>query len=317
MVYDINVVSYLREKHNICGVLIGGLPQAPQQNVFLGLPVELMPEEARLLVEKKVAHIVDDVAAHKDAFIGNGLTAEERRAFQEAIDKRGALAAEEASQRADDKKKAYWQQKLGTDNWNDLPEDFMNASRDAGARKKKEARKARATLDINGASQATTPLPSPGLASGPPRDPMTGPPISRKPSPEGFGITPTTSHPPLSVRPKTSTETLNSKQSALPDVPGSYPLFKHLHGQGYFLSPGLRFGCQYTAYPGDPLRYHSHFLCSGMGWNEKFDLNDLVAGGRLGTGVKKGYMIGGQVGGDEQKEGSGDVRVFSLEWGGM
>ncbi|KAH0074067.1 hypothetical protein KCU96_g15346, partial [Aureobasidium melanogenum] len=58
--YDINTVSHARRVHNIAGVLIGGLPQAPQQNVFLGIPLELMPEEARLLVEKGVAYIVDD-----------------------------------------------------------------------------------------------------------------------------------------------------------------------------------------------------------------------------------------------------------------
>lgn len=36
----------------MCGCLIGTLPQVPQQNVFLGLPLELMIEEAALLLEK-------------------------------------------------------------------------------------------------------------------------------------------------------------------------------------------------------------------------------------------------------------------------
>ena len=51
ILYDVDTVSHARAKHNITGVLIGGLPQAPQQNVFSGIPLELMPEEARLLVE--------------------------------------------------------------------------------------------------------------------------------------------------------------------------------------------------------------------------------------------------------------------------
>ncbi len=66
LLFDVDAVTYLRRKHNICGVLIGTIPQAPQQNTFQGLPVELLPEEARLLVEKEVAYIVDDVALHKE-----------------------------------------------------------------------------------------------------------------------------------------------------------------------------------------------------------------------------------------------------------
>ena len=100
--------------------------------------------------------------------------------------------------------------------------------------------------------------------------------------------------------------------------------------------PGLRFGCQYTAYPGDPLRFHSHFLCSGMGWDEEFDLLDLVTGGRMGTGVKKGYLLGGvakagdRAGGrrgrvsESEEKGIGvddggeeELRTFCIEWGGM
>jgi hypothetical protein len=37
-------------QHHICGVLSGTLPQVTQQNVFLGLPLVLMPEEVVLLV---------------------------------------------------------------------------------------------------------------------------------------------------------------------------------------------------------------------------------------------------------------------------
>src|SRR5271154_5108584 len=62
--FSADVVSYLRREHHICGVLVGSIPQIPQQNVFLGLPLELMPEEARLLVAAGGAYIVDDAPAH-------------------------------------------------------------------------------------------------------------------------------------------------------------------------------------------------------------------------------------------------------------
>lgn len=104
------------------------------------------------------------------------------------------------------------------------------------------------------------------------------------------------------------------KQTVLIPAPSetSYPLYKHLHANSYFLSPGLRFGCQFMAYPGDPLRFHSHFVVTGLGWDEEIEMRDIVGGGRLGTGVKKAWMVGG-----ENKDKPGEVRTFCVEWGGF
>ena len=44
-------IATIRSKHHICGILVGTLPHLSQQNVFLGVPLLLMPEEAVLLVE--------------------------------------------------------------------------------------------------------------------------------------------------------------------------------------------------------------------------------------------------------------------------
>lgn len=107
---------------------------------------------------------------------------------------------------------------------------------------------------------------------------------------------------------------LSPPPSSLDPAPSktSYPLYKHLHANSYFLSPGLRFGCQFMAYPGDPLRFHSHFVVTGMGWDEEIEMRDIVGGGRLGTGVKKAWMVGGE---DNDKPGT--VRTFCVEWGGF
>jgi tRNA-splicing endonuclease subunit Sen34 len=278
VLYDIEHVTYLRREHNIIGVLIGSLPQASQQNVFLGLPLELMPEEARLLVEKKVAYIVDDVAAHKRDFLGGGMGDAERRAFQAALRKQGQTAANDANKKSEDRKKAALK-KIGgsTENWNDLPEDMIPTR---GLRKTPASNE-----DVSPSDTTTINTSKP----------------SRAPSTEPYAVTPTTSYPPLTASPTTH----------LPEVPSSYPVYKHLHEQGYFMAPGLRFGCKYMAYPGDPLRFHSHFLCNGMDWDQEFSLIDVVGGGRLGTGVKKGFLIGG-----EEKVEDG-VRSFCIEWGGM
>jgi len=347
MLYDINHITFLRATHNIIGVLIGSLPQAPQQNVFQGIPLELMPEEARLLCEKGVGYIVDDTAAHKQGFLGNkdasgvavaagaGLNAEERRRFQESMRRQGQAAAGEVGRKAEERKKAGLNKKFGTDNWNDIPEDMFTptnsrpASR-AGGKKKKSGRA------VPGDTVAATAIAessegqhneSETLFTPPPSSKT--PAVSKPPSvasaapqgPDALAITPTTSYPPLTASPPSQPNSSSGPAAAsaeLPAVPSSYPLYRHLHENDYFMSPGLRFGCQYTAYPGDPLRFHSHFLCNGMGWDEEFDLMKLVGGGRLGTGVKKGYLIGGE---EEEKakgeSGNGPVRTFCVEWGGM
>jgi tRNA-splicing endonuclease subunit Sen34 len=141
-------------------------------------------------------------------------------------------------------------------------------------------------------------------------------------------ITPATSYPPLSPPSSPPTTTSSASNPALPVVPRSYPLFRYMHSHGYFSMPGLRFGCHYSIYPGDPLRFHSHFLATGLGWDEEFQLLDIVGGGRLGTGVKKAYLIGGEdtaLRGSASREGSVEgtaedgetVRPFCIEWAGF
>ncbi|KAF3929634.1 hypothetical protein ABW20_dc0104944 [Dactylellina cionopaga] len=102
-----------------------------------------------------------------------------------------------------------------------------------------------------------------------------------------------------------------------------YDVYRFLQRLGYFLSPGLRFGCQFVAYPGDPLRFHSHFLVKSLRWDEELSILDLVGGGRLGTGVKKAWMMAGEVRNSPETEEKDDetrvnnVRVFCVEWGGF
>ncbi|KIV99561.1 tRNA-intron endonuclease, variant [Verruconis gallopava] len=227
-VFDVSTVTHMRSKHHICGVLIGNIPQATQQTVFSGIPLELMPEEARLLVEKGHAFIADDVAGHASNLAN--LNPEEKKAFIAELEREGLEGAQMQRQQSLQKKQAH-------------------------------LKRAGSSMEAIQSSKI-----------------------------EPLRLTPTTSYPPLHASPIPD----------LPKVPSSYPLFAHLHEKGYFMGPGLRFGCQYVAYPGDPLRYHSHFLVTSYEWDEEIDLLDIVGGGRLGTGVKKGYMIGGARAKDDQ-----------------
>jgi tRNA-splicing endonuclease subunit Sen34 len=54
---------------------------------------------------------------------------------------------------------------------------------------------------------------------------------------------------------------------------------------------GLRFGGAFAVYPGDPLRYHSHYTAQLVLPSESVPMTTLVANGRLGTAVKKTHLL--------------------------
>ena len=237
--------------------------------MFLGVPIEIMPEEAQLLVERGIAIIVDDARAHDQAVRSAD---EARRAdYMARIEKKSRLAKQ-----AKDQDKAV-SRKLGLEKQSKRLADSTRSSQ-AGS-----------TADLLNVDNEEPPqedevtIPEDAASIPPDESPIQTLPLTA--TANAYRVTPATSRlllPPNSV----STSTVK-------DLPSSYPLYRHLHDQGFFMTPGLRFGCQYTVYPGDPLRFHSHFLAVGTEWDEEIDLMEIVGGGRLGTGVKKGFLLGG------------------------
>jgi len=304
------VVSHVRATHRMCGCLTGTLPQIPQQNVFLGLPLELMTEEAALLVENGAAYVVDDVAAHK---LGRErLTAEGKEVFLRQMAEERARETESRQRESREKKAKF-------------AEDRKKAKGEGKKTPPKEEEEEDMLFGAEGKQEE--PAPKTWVAANAPWSHDDNPHASSAHS--VAAPSPTDRKPPIptsvlahySINTASSAVYHNSTPSNLvprPD-PCSYPLYKYLHSLGYFLSPGLRFGCQFMAYPGDPLRFHSHFIARGLGWDEEVDMIDIVGGGRLGTGVKKAWMFGG---GKEREDGDGEVqlrdtRVFCVEWGGF
>ncbi|KAK5049047.1 hypothetical protein LTR84_005469 [Exophiala bonariae] len=282
LLFDVKIATWLRRQHNICGVTIGSLPLAPSQNMFLGVPVEIMPEEAQLLVERGIGFILDDARAHDEAIRASD--GARRADYLERLRKQAEqLETVKLQEKAESRKRALEKQ----------------SKKAATSSVSTPSRPDASLLDFDDAE--TTPSFANSATTA----------ISEKefqPS-ASYGITPATSNHLLS--PSIPTSTSNSITPTIPNLPTSYPLYRHLHDKGYFMTPGLRFGCQYTVYPGDTLRFHSHFLAVGRQWDEEIDLMDIVGGGRLGTGVKKGFLFGGE---DPAK---GEVRTFSVEWAAM
>ncbi|KAF1846774.1 tRNA-splicing endonuclease-like protein subunit sen34, partial [Cucurbitaria berberidis CBS 394.84] len=327
LLFDVQVIAHCRRVHNICGVLIGTIPNLSQQNVFLGVPLELMPEEARVLVESGAAYVVDDVKVHRKGF--GEMTRQDRLKYLEEMDRRGDEVAREHSDKAEKRKDRALkekglrvnmverQQELSvperptTDEAAQPDHSSVEAS-DLGFIMKGssfEVSFAPKYPDIQQSAAETTLFDSSSVAT---RSIHKSTPVQK------HFITPTTS--------QVALPTPSRDSSPLPAVPNSYPLFRYLHSRGYFHMPGLRFGCHYNVYPGDPLRYHSHFAATGMAWDQEFDLLDVVGGGRLGTGTKKAYMIGGEDSeagkhgkgvGIDKSDSQKSVRAFSIEWAAL
>ncbi|KAF7558802.1 hypothetical protein G7046_g5351 [Stylonectria norvegica] len=271
LVFDSDAASFLRRNENINGTLVGTAPQQPTQNIFLGLPIELRPEEADALVQRKAAYLVDDVAAHQ-AVLRNP-NPEVKRAYLDSL-----RARKETAQKV-------------------LAE--------------KSARKAAEVAERRSLADLSKTMPSHMAAE----DAESLFPCSQ---PESSGRQSNASVKSLGVTPTSSGHLISPEIERTYEVgkPTEGPLCRFLLQSGYYMTPGLRFGAQYSVYPGDPLRFHAHFMANQYGWDEEIPILDIVAGGRLATAVKKAFLVGGQ---QPESEASEDfqVRTFSIEWAGM
>jgi tRNA-splicing endonuclease subunit Sen34 len=103
----------------------------------------------------------------------------------------------------------------------------------------------------------------------------------------------------------------------------NYQYFKYLKNKDFYISPGLKFGGDLVIYPGDPLKYHSYSIVKFS----FFNLNDIIVGGRLASGVKKTMLLidtKEQQSIEESPElvvthlfENNDIMAFSIEWAGF
>jgi len=296
LLFDAQAISWLRQNHNICGVFIGTLPQNPSQNVFMGLPMEIMPEEAQLLIEKGLAYILDDAKAHDAALARTNK--EQQKQYKEEIAAQSAeIAQAKAKEKDTDKKRAM--KKAGVKvlaqsvSQSETPQELRRVN-DAAADSFFDLGEARLPTKSTDSSENDLATQTSTLT-----------------------ITPATSN---TLLPSPSRMSATSDTTPLITNYAAHVFHRHLlslPNRTFFTTPGLRFGCQFCVYPGDPLRFHSHFLGVGVNWDEDLDLMDIVGGGRLGTGVKKGWLFGGEDPNSIDGDGKGTMRSFSVEWAGM
>lgn len=317
LIFEVKDVAALRRDHCICAVFIGTMPQNPNQSVFSGLPLELLAEEAKLLVERGAAYVVDDAAAHLDQLTAmrDGNT-EARVAYLQSLRTRRRVFEKYADSKAAETKKIGERLRV---------ESLAKKAAKAKA-KNKAAQDDNRPVNVTPTGPTamehnTSKMENMSLSVSDAADNDTSlfssAPFSQGTRAENQHLDTTKLH----MTPSASTDLFPTTQMSAHMVsaitsPRGYPLYRHLNSKGFYMTPGIRFGADYSVYPGDPFRYHAHFMATSYGWNEEITVLDLVAGGRLGTGVKKGFLIGGE-GPPHQGKEEDTVRTFTIEWAAM
>nr|XP_061811901.1 tRNA-splicing endonuclease subunit Sen34-like [Nerophis lumbriciformis] len=225
----------------LVGALLGSLPRTPRQNLRLGRPLLLLPEEERLLSPEPAT---PDAGPHVQA-------ASFQEALQQSYDQQRVLALR-------DRKEAVLRvfSSDGADSEAELRRRLEAVERDFVF-----PRSAMAVQLSTARNWPDRRAPAAVVAADAPDD-------------------------------------------------ARYRVFADLRGRGFYLTSAGKFGGDFLVYPGDPLRFHAHFIALCVRADQDVALSDLLAISRLGSNVKKTVLLC-------SPRDDGGVTYSSLAWSGM
>lgn len=286
-VWDVDDIAVIRSQHRICGLLTGTLPRLAQQNAFLGVPLVLMPQEVALLVDKGFAVLVDDALSHRFPSQAEA----DRWADLQTADIESQLTAAEELARSRHTNAA----------------DKSMSEEAVRKRKAREAKRAAKTQQADDSAVFAPQQPEEDAVPAAQASVFT---ISLPASSTGM---------PWYEPEGKAYATLDAARAAglwmYPETlqdRAQYGVFRDMWEQGFFMGIGIRFGADYLVYPGDPLRYHSHFAATVIeAPDAPMRPMEIVAHGRLGTATKKAHLLCSW---DDEKR---TVSYLSIEWAGF
>uniref|UniRef100_A0A8C8SD66 tRNA-splicing endonuclease subunit Sen34 n=2 Tax=Pelusios castaneus TaxID=367368 RepID=A0A8C8SD66_9SAUR len=272
LVWSAEDAQEIREQFRLVGTLVGALARKPRQNARLGLPLQLLPEEARLLVELGAAILVKGTKTQLP------------------------VEGEEMTQLS--KVEAYHQE---------LEESYQEQQR--LARVERTALLARLAEHITEGRahrrQQRGEMPDTVEDSGLPDSPFILPRGSMM-----VQLPTAQCHPGKVEKVDWTTPSPDWPHASCSAHEARHRIFRELWDKGYYLSGGSKFGGDFLVYPGDPLRFHAHYIALCCPQGAPLPLHALVAAARLGTGVKKTLLL--------CSPGTGGTVVFtSLQWSGL
>ncbi|XP_070762339.1 tRNA-splicing endonuclease subunit Sen34 [Enoplosus armatus] len=262
--------------HGLVGALLGSLPRTPRQNIRLGRPLLLLPEEERLLTECHAAAALPPT--NQD---GGGrelcLQVEQHREDQQrSYEEQSVLALE-------DRKSALLRAMTSSHTVLILVLVLLGSESVAGTAD--EALRGR----LEALDRSFT-FPQSALA------------VQLSTARAGLAYCP-------EARAFLQADQPIRGQEAM-RCDARYQVFRDLRGRGFYLTSAGKFGGDFLVYPGDPLRFHAHFIAVCLSLDESVCLLDVLAVARLGSNVKKTVLLC-------SPGTDGGVLYTSLQWSGM
>ncbi|XP_062606664.1 tRNA-splicing endonuclease subunit Sen34-like [Saccostrea cucullata] len=262
----------LREEWRIVGCLIGCLPRLPRQNNHLGLPLQLSKEEVTLMLEKGAIILVDGNSGLRET------SAQEKEEFDEYREQ----SYQNQVEMFREERKREIHQNMGN----------IIEGKKKKARMELEEKKScgEVTEEVNEEEDFSIDV-----------DKVPIPPIPKK-----FSL----------VQLFTESPYVDEEVPAVWSFPTTerdhlrYHVYRDLWNQGYFLSNGSKFGGDFLVYPGDPSRFHSHYIAICIPHDKRMSALDLVSMGRLGSNVRKTVLMCSE--GED-----GTITYTSLQWTGI
>lgn len=300
LVWGAEAVQALRERLGVGGRTVGALPRGPRQNSRLGLPLLLLPEEARLLAEIGAVTLV---SAPRPDPRNHGLAlASFKRQQEQSFQDQSTLAAEARETRRQEllekivEGQAAKKQKLEQDSGAD--EEGQEAGGSEATQGSETSDDGQASAEQEGADSSS---PQPGPSNG-----VT-------PLPRSALLIQLATARPRPVKAKPLDWRVQSKDwphAGRPAHELRYSIYRDLWERGFFLSAAGKFGGDFLVYPGDPLRFHAHYIAQCWSAEDPIPLQDLVSAGRLGTSVRKTLLLC-------SPQPDGKVVYTSLQWASL
>uniref|UniRef100_A0A3P9QDA7 tRNA-splicing endonuclease subunit Sen34 n=1 Tax=Poecilia reticulata TaxID=8081 RepID=A0A3P9QDA7_POERE len=237
----------------LVGALLGSLPRTPRQNVRLGRPLLLLPEEERLLGERRGAATLPNQDGETDR-TGHLYQKDQQRSFEEQSvlaleDRKSALVRAMTSSSG---RCVTMRRLLELEQNFSFPRSALAVQLSTARAGLSHCPEARAFLEADWPIRA----------------------------------------------------------QRCPRREARFQVFRDLRGRGFFLTSAGKFGGDFLVYPGDPLRFHAHFIAVCLALDESICLLDVLCVARLGSNVKKTVLLCSPA-------PDGPVRYTSLQWSGM
>lgn len=305
LVWGAEAVQALRERLGVGGRTVGALPRGPRQNSRLGLPLLLLPEEARLLAEIGAVTLV---SAPRPDPRNHGLAlASFKRQQEQSFQEQSTLAAEARETRRQEllekivEGQAAKKQKLEQDSGADEGQEASGSEATQGSETSDDGQ---ASAEQEGADSSSPPDSS---------SPQPGPSNGVTPLPRSALLIQLATARPRPVKAKPLDWRVQSKDwphAGRPAHELRYSIYRDLWERGFFLSAAGKFGGDFLVYPGDPLRFHAHYIAQCWAAEDPIPLQDLVSAGRLGTSVRKTLLLC-------SPQSDGKVVYTSLQWASL